>query len=70
MVREAEVNLEDAQADLKYTEERWAKRFFFLYFFILYRKVQHRELIDEYDRELLTLSQAVGALSKGGIKRK
>lgn len=59
MVREAEVNLEDAKADLKYTEERWAKR-----------KVQHRELIDEYDRELLTLSQAVGALSKGGIKRK
>jgi len=26
MVREAEVNLEDAKADLKYTEERWAKR--------------------------------------------
>lgn len=32
MVREAEVNLEDAKADLKYTEERWAKRFFFCIF--------------------------------------
>ncbi|KAM3138167.1 hypothetical protein pb186bvf_009840 [Paramecium bursaria] len=58
LLTDAQNNLDDATANLKWVEETWQKRV-----------LKHQALVREYDLELALIADAVKTLEKGGVRR-